>query len=206
MAYIGLRYFAFAPIDTETEGADPTYEAGIVCGKAIAADVTWKRNDSVLRADDGDAEFDNTIIGGSINIDLDDLPLDVRAVILGGYMDTTNEVYIDTAAPGPYGGFGYIREVRHEGATRFDAFWCYKVSFGMDEDSASTMAESIEWQTPKLVGRIMGIYGADSAAAGGVQVYRAVKSCETYAAAKAWIDGKAGITAASSSTTTDTEG
>lgn len=200
MAYIGLRYFAFAPIETETDGADPTYDDGIVCGKAIGADVTWNHNDNVLRADDGDAEFDNAITGGTISIDLDDLPLDVRAVMLGGYLDETNEIYYDSAAPGPYGGFGYIREVRHEGATRFDAFWCYKVSFAMEEDSAQTMAESIEWQTPKLNGRIMGGNFGASSDAGGVLIYRAVKSFTTYAAAKTWINTKAGITAAAAST------
>lgn len=202
MAYIGLKYFVFAPITAEADGSDPTYSAGAVVGKAIGADVTWNHNDNILRADDGDAESDNSITGGTINIDMDDLTLENRAVILGGYTDSS-DVYYDTAKPGPYGGFGYIREVRYGGGnTRFDAFWCYKTSFVMEDDSAQTMAETIEWQTPKLVGRIMGGQFANSSAAGGHAIYRAVKSFETYATAKAWIDGKAGITGTTTTTTT----
>lgn len=197
MAYIGLKYFVFAPITAETDGADPTYSAGSVVGKAIAADVTWTHNDNVLRADDADAELDNSITGGTINIDLDDLPLATRAVILGGYTDAS-DVYYDTAAPGPYGGFGYVREVRYQGgSTRFDAYWCYKTAFTMEDDSASTLGESIEWQTPKLVGRILGGNFANSASAGGHAIYRAIGSFTTFASAKAFIDAFAGITAAS---------
>lgn len=196
MAYIGLKYFVFAPITAETDGADPTYSAGSVVGKAIAADVTWNHNDNILRADDGDAESDNSITGGTINIDLDDLPLATRAVILGGYTDSS-DVYYDTAKPGPYGGFGYVREVRYQGGIpRFDAFWCYKTCFTMEDDSAQTLGESIEWQTPKLVGRILGGNFAKSSAAGGHAIYRAIGSFTAYAAAKAFIDTFAGITGA----------
>ena len=205
MAYIGLKYFVFAPITAEADGADPTYSTGAVVGKAIGADVTWNHNDNILRADDGDAESDNSITGGTINIDMDDLPLATRAVILGGYTDSS-DVYYDTAAPGPYGGFGYIREVRYNGGqTRFDAFWCYKTAFAMEDDSAQTLGESIEWQTPKLVGRIMGGQLANAAAAGHA-IYRAIASFDTYAAAKAFINGKAGITGTNTNTQTGQTG
>lgn len=205
MAYIGLKYFAFAPITAETEGSDPTYGTGSVCGKAIGADVTFNRNDNVLRADDGDAEFDNSITGGTITIEMDDLPIDMRVTLLGGYKDSTTNEYYDTAESGPYGGFGYIREVRYNGgSTRFDAYWVYKVAFAQEEDSATTMAESIEWQTPRLQGRMMGGYFGASAAAGGHVIYRGMKSFDTFAAAKAWINGKAGITTTTSTTTNTT--
>jgi hypothetical protein len=63
-----MRHPVVAKINTETEGSAITYDAGMVLGKAISADINWTRNDNPLYADDVIAEDDNGITGGTIDI------------------------------------------------------------------------------------------------------------------------------------------
>ena len=49
MAYIGLRHPVVAPITAETPGTGITYGTGRVLGKAIAANVTYNRPDTMYR-------------------------------------------------------------------------------------------------------------------------------------------------------------
>lgn len=195
MAYIGLRNPVIATINTETPGQAITYNPGMVFGKAIAANITWNRPDNPLRADDAIAENDNGLTGGSIEFNADDLTDEARAYALGlvamqsGTPAAPTGVYRETDASAPYAGFGYIRVRRKNGAISFQAFWIHKLQFGEQSENAQTKGEQIEWGTPTLNGRIMGVQ-LDSS---GAIAYRDHKTFDTEAAAVAWLNGLAGI-------------
>lgn len=196
MAYIGLRYPVAAPVATETPGSPLTYSSGIVLGKAIAANLTWERNDNPLYADDTIAEDDNGITGGTIEFNADDLDDDQRELALGlvaemssGQTPTKTGVYKMTDAAAPYVGFGFIRVRRKAGTTSYQAVWICKVQFSENNENAQTKGQSIEWGTPTLNGRIMGVQEDNS----GAILYRKHKLCTAEADAKAWLNGLAGI-------------
>lgn len=200
MAYIGLRHPVVAPIDTETPGTGITYKAGRVLGKAIAANLTWNRPDNPLYADDAIAENDNGVTDGSVEFNADDLTDDDRAAVLGlvalqssGQTPAPTGVYRVTDAAAPYVGFGYVRVRRKSGATSFQGIWYHKVQFAEESENAQTKGQQIEWGTPTITGRVMGVQ-LDSS---GEIAFRDQKIFDSEAAAVAWLDGLANITAAS---------
>ena len=56
MAMVGMLHPVAAKIATEVEGQALTYDAGMVVGKAISANITFNRNDNPLYADDAVAD------------------------------------------------------------------------------------------------------------------------------------------------------
>lgn len=196
MAFIGMRHVVAAKIATETPGAALTYSAGMVVGKAIQGNLTWDRNDNPLYADDAIAENDNGATGGSIELVTDDLLDTVRAYLLGdeaisvGTGTSATTEYESTDEPAPYVGFGYMRVRVKNGVTSYQAVWYHKAQFGETSENAQTKGQTIEWQTPTLTGRIMGV---NDNADGQIR-FRRRATFETAAAAIAWLDDKAGIT------------
>lgn len=196
MAFIGMRHVVAATIATETPGAALTYDAGMVVGKAIQGNLTWNRNDNPLYADDAIAENDNGATGGSIELVTDDLLDVVRAYLLGdeaisaGTGTSATTEYESTDEPAPYVGFGYMRVRVKNGVTSYQAVWYHKAQFGETTENAQTKGQTIEWQTPTLTGRIMGVNDN----ANGQIRFRRRATFETAAAAIAWLDNKAGIT------------
>lgn len=196
MAFIGMRHVVAAVIATETPGAALTYDAGMVVGKAIQGNLTWDRNDNPLYADDAIAENDNGATGGSIELVTDDLLDAVRAYLLGdevitsGSGDTATTEYESTDEPAPYVGFGYMRVRVKNGVTSYQAVWYHKAQFGETNENAQTKGQTIEWQTPTLTGRIMGVNDN----ANGTIRFRRRATFDNAAAAIAWLDAKAGIT------------
>lgn len=195
MAHIGMKYVVAAAVSTETTGSSIVYSAGSVIGKAIAADITWDHNDNPLYADDTIAEDDNGITGGSIELELDDLAATARTTLLGlvaievGSGTSATTEYETSADASGYVGIGYIRVRRKNGATTYEANWIHKAQFSEDSESAKTKGENIEWQTPKISGRIMGVQTDSSLKT----YYRRQANFDTEASAKAWLNTKAGI-------------
>ena len=196
MAFIGMRHVVAAKIATETPGSALTYSAGMVVGKAIQGNLTWDRNDNPLYADDAIAENDNGATGGSIELITDDLLDTVRAYLLGdeaitvGTGTSVTTEYESTEDPAPYVGFGYMRVRVKGGETSYQAVWYHKAQFGESNENAQTKGQTIEWQTPTLTGKIMGV---NDNASGQIR-FRRRATFETAAAAIAWLDSKAGIT------------
>lgn len=194
MAFIGMKYVVAAPVTTETAGSAITYGTGSVIGKAIQGNVTWTRNDNPLYADDAIAEDDNSVTGGSIELGLDDLLDEARVTLLGDKAVTSggdSTEYETTGDPAPYVGFGYIRVRRKNGETTYQACWYHKVQFGEESENAQTKGQSIEWQTPTITGRIMGVQNTATLETN----FRRRANFDTEAAARTWLNTKAGISA-----------
>lgn len=202
MAFIGMRHVVAAKVATEVEGQALTYSAGMVVGKAIQGNLTWNRADNPLYADDAIAENDNGATGGSIEIGTDDLLDEVRAYLLGdeditsGTSPNITHEYESTDEPAPYVGFGYIRVRLKGGVTTYQAVWYHKAQFAENTENAQTKGETIEWQTPTVTGRIMGVHNDSS----GKTRFRRRASFSTLSAALTWLDTKAGISAQTSTT------
>ena len=197
MADIGLRYAAFARVQSHTEGSAITYGAGREVGMMISANVAITRNSNRLYANDVVAEEDNSIAEAQITINTDDLTLDNEQYMCGtvktGEGDSAH--YEDTDEPAPLGGFGYVR-VRSKtdqetGVTSrsYTATWWYKVRARIEAEAAQTKGQNLEWSAPTMILRAMGAYIDNS----DKLKFRDRKSFDTYAAAKAFIDDYANI-------------
>lgn len=156
MAFVGMRYVVAAKLKEHTPGQAPVYEEGVVVGRAISADITYNRATNTLKADDVDAESDNSITGGSITIGVDDIADEVQAAILAQEMNEAGE-YEEINEADPDIGLGYIRVRRFKGVTSYVAYWIFKAQLGITSESAATKQDTIQWQTPTLSGSMMGL-------------------------------------------------
>lgn len=193
MATIGLRYAVYAPITAEKHGSQITYGKGVVAGKAISANLTWTRNDAPLNADDMEVANDNSLISGSIDFGLDAVSSAARKAMFGDYEDTDDSgEWEDNTESAPDGGFGFFCTVLAEdGKYKYEAMWLHKVQFGQNNESYQTKGQNVQFQTPTITGKIMGVYNnADEKAR-----VRRRKTFETPAAATAWLNELANVTA-----------
>ena len=164
MAFIGMRHVVGAPITSHTDGAEPTYGTGFDVGGAIRGDLTINRATEDLYYDDVLGESDNGITSMELELGLDDLTEDVQDSFGIIKKKTTGEgtaavtVYYDTTAASKAVGVGYMRVRRKGGVTTYQGIWVYKSLFAKNNENAATKGETLEWQTPTIVGKCSGIY------------------------------------------------
>lgn len=161
MAFVGMRYVVAAKLKEAEPGRAPVYDAGMVLGRGISADITYNRANNTLRADDVDAETDNGITGGTLSIGVDDIADEAQAAIMAQEMTKDGE-YDELGEADPYVGVGYIRVRRFKGVTSYVAYWIWKAQLGIASESAATKQDTIQWQTPTLSGNMMGVQPDES--------------------------------------------
>lgn len=158
MAYIGMKNVLLAKLKTETKGQPCVYENGMVFGKAINADVSFTKAQTDLYADDGAAESDNSITGGSVTLGIDDIP--DEALTMLGYKkvgEGTDAEYIKTSESSDYVGLGFTRTRVLKGERSHEAIWLYKLQLGLESLNAQTKGQQMQWQTPTLSGTLMSV-------------------------------------------------
>lgn len=193
MATIGLRYAVAAPIKTETRGQDIEYDKGAVVGRAISANISWERNNTPLNADDMEVANDNSVVGGSIDFNIDTIVAEGRKLLFGDYEDETNEgEWEDETDSAPYVGFGFFCSVLNTktNKTEFQAMWLHKVQFGQTSETYQTKGQNVQYQTPTVTGNIMGVYNNTDEK----PRVRRRKTFASAAEATKWLNEKANIT------------
>lgn len=191
-ANTGMRHPVWAPLQSHTDGSEPTYGAGRVIQEAIEATINFNADTTNgLYGDDVLVDMDDGITGYTVSFNPTGLKDADRAAILGEEV-TTGSVYEITDAGSPWGGFGFFRVMRDENRTRYyEAWWCRKIKFREPSQTTRTKEGSVQWRTPTLEGT-----GAGLIVDGGEKIkYIKHKTFETAAAAKAWLDGLANVSA-----------
>lgn len=189
MAYIGLQHIVAAPIKQENENSLPTYNAGVLVGRGISADVTFNRADVTLEADDATVESDNSITGGTIRLGVDDLNDAARVALLGDVAVTgagASDEYDEVGKAAPYVGVAYVRARMYNGKMSYRAMFIPKAQFGTTDESAQTRGRQTQFQTPTINGNIMGVELED----GLMHFRRRSKFFDTAAEAIAWANAK----------------
>jgi len=186
MAEIGMQYPVWAEMVTES-----TYGTGMVIGKAVSANLSWKKEDNELRADDAVAETDTSITGYTLDLTTSALEESVESAILGYNKVGSTDEYEITDDDAPYGGVGYIRVLKRNGSRLYKAVWYPKVQFSAPNETSNTKQQSISWGTPTISGKGLAAFPDSS----GKAKYRQQQVFTTLANAKAYLNGKANITA-----------
>lgn len=189
---VGMVYPVAAPISAYTPGSAITYGTGVVVAEARAATINWDRSDGEFYGDNILLDTDNAVTGYTIDFEPSGLKDSVRATLLGEVLASSE--YSITDAPAPYVGFGYIRVMKEDTAGvvgyTYEAWWYHRVQFTVSSEETRTKERNIEWRTPTLSGRGTGV----QLTSGGKMVFAVHQSFSTEAAAKTWLNGKAGIT------------
>ena len=191
MARVGLKGLTYATVSGGGAGSAVTYAAS--SGKTVAdlmirANVTYNRSDAKQYADDHAIERDNGITGGTIELELADLP-NQQITDLLGFATGTGDVITFTDAEAPYVGVGFITKTIRHGVAGYKGYWFYKVQFGLNNDNAETRAENTTFQSATMNGEMLGVVQSAS----GPVDYVITKVADTKAAIRTWLNGLAGI-------------
>lgn len=189
MAFIGLKYMVFAPISAETASA-VTYDTGFVIGKAITANVNITSANVMLYGDDAVAEADTGFTEGTVEWGVTKMTDDIQTKILGHTLDSganaTGEIIAKGADSAPEGGIGFYAPKLVDGVKKFRGIWFTKTKASEPNESLATRQGAIAFVTPSITSKIM----EDATGA-----WKREKTFDTEAAAKAWLNGIAGISA-----------
>ena len=191
MARVGLKGLTYARVSGGGAGSAVTYASS--SGKTVAdlmirANVTYNRSNAKQHADDHAVESDNSITGGTVELELADLP-NAQISDLLGYTVGTGDVITFTGEEAPYMGVGYITKQIRAGVASYKGFWFYKVQFGLNNDNAETKAENTTFQSSTLSGEMLGVVQSAS----GPVDYAITKVADNEAAIRTWLNGLAGI-------------
>lgn len=190
---VGMMYPCWAPFNSHTDGAMPTYGTGRVVQEARNATVTKTYADNPLYGDDHIVDDDNSLTALTMSFESTGLSDEDRVALLGEEANANTETGGQWVSDNetPYGGFGYIRRMRDNGTKKFEAYLTLKIKFQEESQTTATKEGSITWNTPTLNGRAASLY-VDSS---DKQRFQLHKSFDTIAAAKAWLNGLLNISA-----------
>lgn len=174
MAGIGMYgvYYSKATL----KGGIVTGYAGVkTMGKAISASFEPNTpDDNPLYANNAVAENDSSgASGGTLTLTLDRLTQEGAADLYGLTVEDVEVTVGDTPGTQVEGtalkytgneqsapvGVAFIRQNQVDGVRNHEVILYRRATFSMPTDSAQTMGESIEWQTPEIEASVMGLEG-----------------------------------------------
>jgi len=191
MAKLGLKYMAWAPIDTEGDAAIPTYQTGKgkVLGRIVSVNVTINNAEGELYADDMLAEYAAEFSSADLTAEVDNISLENQALLYGASYATSGDNAGEmTAGPEdtpPYGGVGGYQSLQVNGSKKYRAWFYPKAKASMPDFDGTTKGSSISFGTEPIKMKI-------SAPKYGPWYY--VREFTSETAAKTYINGKLGIT------------
>lgn len=193
MAKMGLKYVAWNKMTADTDAADPTYEAdgAIVVGRMVSVNVAISNSEGELYADDMLAEYASEFSSADLTAEVDNISLENQAKLYGATYSEDGEFQACANDNAPYGCVGGYQVLQINGVKKYRAWFYPKAKASMPDFDGTTKGNSVSFGTQPMKMKI--------ASPKHGPWYRA-KEFATEADAKAYIDGKVGISAASGST------
>ena len=174
MAGIGM-YGVYYSKATIANGVVTGYAGVKTMGKAISASFEPNTpDDNPLYANNAVAENDcSGASGGTLTLTLDRLTQEAAADLYGLTVEDVEVTVGDTPGTQVDGtalkytgneqsapvGVAFIRQNQVDGVRNHEVILYRRATFSMPADSAQTMGESIEWQTPEIEASVMGLEG-----------------------------------------------
>lgn len=185
MAKTGVKSVIYAKA-TETAGVI-TYSDGATLGTTAGFNGTPTKSDVTDYGDNRSVETDNSVTGGTLSLEQNDLTLAEKAKLLGQTITETGELTASTGDIAPYVGIGAIGTAKRSGAAVFIGKWYRKVQFGEPTDENTSRQENTTFGHTTIEGKIlMPVDGK----------WKVEQEFETEELALTWLKAKANITVA----------
>ena len=153
MAYVGLRKPIIAKILESGE-----YDEPFACGKAIGLDVNPNYAEGSLNADDKQAEYDKEFTYAEVTLNTSTLPIAAHEKMFGHTVDTAKKnVKFNVDDQANYVGMAWVSVEKVDGVRNFIGNFLKKAKFTEPSESYSTKGDSIEYKTPSISGRALGL-------------------------------------------------
>ncbi|WP_333861419.1 major tail protein [Clostridium sp.] len=145
---IGVENLVYAVLTDETT---VIYGTLALISPVINVKINPKSNSDTLYADNRAVETVSTL--GEVELETQDLPLEVQAVLLGHTLDAETKVMSYEADDiAPYVAVGF--KVK-KGNGKYRYVWLLKGKFSEPEEEHSTQEDKTKFQTPKLKGTFL---------------------------------------------------
>ncbi|WP_147564955.1 major tail protein [Clostridium tyrobutyricum] len=149
-APIGVENLVYAVL---TDESTVTYGTPALISPAINVKINPKSNSDTLYADNRAVETVSSMGEVDVEIETQDLPLEVQAILLGHTLDATSKVMSYEADDiAPYVAIGF-KVKKANGKYRY--VWLLKGKFSEPEEEHSTQEDKAKFQTPKLKGTFL---------------------------------------------------
>lgn len=192
-ANVGMQYPVASVISAYTPGTGVTYGAGFVVSEARGASINWERESGEFRGDDRRLDSANGVLGYTLDFEAAGISDGVRNKLLGEAIANTSE-YTITDASAPDVGFGYIRVMRDNASgtvvENYEAWWYWKLKFGLNSEESRTKERTIEWRVPTLNGVGDGVQLTSDKTLS----FATHETFSSFTDAQAWLKAMAGIT------------
>jgi len=130
-----------------------TYDAPKRISGAITANFSPNASNDTIFADDGPYDTASTLGAMSLELNVADIPSDIRADLLGATYDlATGVVYSKSTDIPPYVAVGMSIK-KSNGSDRY--VWYLKGKFAAPDENNQTKADSINWNTPTITGNFL---------------------------------------------------
>ena len=183
MAKKGIRYAVFGILDEQTG----TYSGG-KCLSPVAGYNGTPNNSSVKDyGDDHAVEVENSVVGGTLDVELNDDSDEIYTMLLGHTKDTEGKIIYNADDEAPYVGSGAIGK----SGSKWVAKFYKKVKFSEPNDENSTKQESTTFGHVNLSGDIIIPENGE---------WKLRETFDTLAEAKTWLNGLVGITSTGGNT------
>lgn len=184
MASMGLKYMAWAMMDTEPATANPTYRPGLVLGRIISTNMTVTNAEGQLDADDMVAEYVSEFSSAQLTAETDNIELAHQAMLYGAKFDDVDGLQHFPTDNAPYGGVGGYQVLMVRNVRKYRAWVFPKAKAAIPDWTGATKGQSISFGTQPVNMKIL-------APSYGPWYY--VKEFATEAAAQAFVDDKLNV-------------
>ena len=144
---VGFKDIHYAKLKTDEVGKPVEYETPKKLARAIEGTLTPTMNQETLFADDAPAEVAEALGEITLELNVDDLPPEVLADILGSKINEDGVLESGKEDFSPYVAVGF-RALKSNGKYRY--VWLYKGKFVLPEQGYKTKEDTPEFQTPSI--------------------------------------------------------
>lgn len=187
MAKYGASDPYFALIETEPENGLPTYKSGVKLARLISSADNPTYSRAELYADNRLAEEVEEFVSASIEVSLDDVELENKALIYGATLSDEQELEYKGSDTAPYGGYAFYASKQKNGVKKYVGVFYPKVKATMGGVTYNTKGETITFATDSVT---------FSASETEAYTWKIEKEFATEEEAKTWVKTKLGVTAA----------
>lgn len=150
MAKTGLTEYRYSVATVDASTGAVTYAGASNPGKATTFQMTLTKANAVLYANDGEAESDNSVIGGDGTIGIDRSDLTTMAAILGHTIDSSGEVIDNAEDEPPYIGFGRVVPIIQDGVKKYRATLLSLIKCSEPDENDTTRGQTVEFGTYEI--------------------------------------------------------
>ena len=193
MAKVTCKGLTYAKVSGGGEGAAVTYTGSKALTDYLCkVDMGENRDNVKEHADGHQIDSENILNEVTLALELANANADIKNDILGHITEGTGDSAYSsvTGKDAPFVGVGFILANRFKGTTTYEAYWYYKMQFTSGGVTANTRREQTQFDHETINGSGSGV----TLTAGGDTIFYSYKDgLATEAAARTWLNGKAGI-------------